>query len=373
MMVSFLFVDSERVWRGGQDQLLTLLRGLIFRGHRVSLICHPQTLLESRAREAGAFVCPVPFRKRNSLASLCRSWKIIRTLKPDILAFNTPQPILICNLASRFSTVRARIIFRRVNFPLRKNPITRLKYSWGIDCIVAISESIASQLKAGGVPASRIRTIYEGIDPTLYSGNRPERVLKNGQPRVVGTLAYLSREKGFHFLVEAAALIPAVQSRTRFVMVGDGECRGELEAQVRDLGLGNCFEFAGFQDAPARYLDQFDIFVLPSLSEGLSSSILAAMASSLPVVATEVGGIPELVQHGHNGLLVPPGNATALAAAIQELIDNPEKAAVMGRSGRALLLERFTLERKIHETEQLCLSLLEGSRPAHETVDARSV
>jgi glycosyltransferase involved in cell wall biosynthesis len=372
-MVCFLFVDSERVWRGGQDQLFTLLRGLILRGHKVSLICHPRTLLESRAREAGADVYPVPFRKRNSIVALFRAWRIIRRLKPDILAFNTPHPILICNLASRFSTVRARIIFRRVNFPLRKNLITRLKYSWGIDCIVAISESIGSQLRAGGIPGSRIRTIYEGIDLTPYSESRPPRSLEPFRPSVVGTLAYLSREKGFYFLVEAAALIPEVERRIRFVIVGDGECRGELEAQVRKRGLEDCFEFAGFQHAPAKYLDRFDIFVLPSLSEGLSSSILSAMASSLPVVATEVGGIPELIRHGQNGLLVAPGNAAALAAAIQDLVEHPEKAAMMGRSGRALLQERFTLERKIQETERLCLSLLQGSKPAHETVDAKSV
>jgi glycosyltransferase involved in cell wall biosynthesis len=372
-MVSFLFVDSERVWRGGQDQLFTLLRGLILRGHRVSLICHPRTLLENRAREAGAVVYPVPFRRRNALISLFRCWTILRRLKPDILAFNTPHPILICNLASRFSTVRARIIFRRVNFPLRKNLITRLKYSWGIDCIVAISESIGSQLKAGGVPASRIRTIYEGIDLNLYAENRSARSRPPGQIKVVGTLAYLSREKGVYFLVEAAAMIPEVQSKMRFVIVGDGECRRELEAQVRKRGLENCFEFAGFQDAPAKYLDRFDIFVLPSLSEGLSSSILSAMASSLPVVATEVGGIPELIHHGQNGLLVPPGNAAALAAALQDLVDHPQKAASMGRMGRELLRERFTLERKILETERLCLSLLQGSTPASETVDAKSV
>jgi hypothetical protein len=132
-MMSFLFVDTEPVWRGGQDQLLTLLRGLIVRGHRLHLVCHPQTLLEERAREAGVTVHPLAIRSEISMSLFFHMREILSRAHPDILAFNTPRPILLGNLASRFSGVQARIIFRRVNFPLRKNWITRLKYNWGID------------------------------------------------------------------------------------------------------------------------------------------------------------------------------------------------------------------------------------------------
>ncbi len=371
-MLSFLFVDSEHVWRGGQDQLFTLLRGLILRGHRVCLICHPRTLLEKRAREIGVGVFPLSFRRSTFPIALLRCWAILRRVQPDILAFNTPRPILLCNLASRLAPVRARIIFRRVNFPLRKNMITRLKYTWGIDCIVAISESIGSQLKAGGVPVSRIQTIYEGIDLTPYPRDRQMVSRKPGEPKVVGTVAYLSPEKGLAYLIEAAALIPGILNRVRFMIVGDGECRKTLEEQVRNRGLEKCIEFVGFQDTPAKYLRDFDVFVLPSLSEGLSSAILTAMATSLPVVATDVGGIPELIHHGENGLLVPPGDAAALAGAIMELVNDPEKAVRMGQRGRELLEKRFTLDRKIAETEQLCISLLQDKARDPRKVDAGS-
>jgi len=102
----------------------------------------------------------------------------------------------------------------------------------------------------------------------------------------------------------------------------------------------------------------FDVFALPSLSEGLSSAILEAMAASLPIIATEVGGIPELVQDGDNGLLVLPADSAALARAIQHLANDPEAAHRMGLRGRERMEERFTLERKILETEQLCNDLL---------------
>ncbi len=368
-MISFLFVDSERVWRGGQDQLLTLLTGLRQRGHRVHLVCHPKTLLEQRARAVGIQVYPLGFRRMAGAVVFLRFLIILKRVHPDILAFNTPRPILPANLASHLVPVQARIIFRRVNFPLRKNLITRLKYKWGIDCIVAISESISLQLQAGGVSASRIRTVYEGIDLALYSPRRQPMLRRPGEPKIIGTVAHLSEEKGLDYLVEAAARIRDVRSRMRFVIVGEGRCRRTLEEHVQAQGLTRVFYFAGFQTSPTEYYGQFDVFVLPSLSEGLSSSILVAMAMALPVVATKVGGIPELVLDKENGLLVPAADAAALAEAIELLAGDPHTAYRMGQIGRQRMEEHFTLDRKILETEQLCASLLSKtarvSWPAH--------
>jgi glycosyltransferase involved in cell wall biosynthesis len=361
-MISFLFLDTERVWRGGQDQLLSLLRGLLQRGHEVHLICHPKSLLEERAREVGVRVHPVSIRSEVGPIAFFRVLAVLFRTHPEVLAFNTPRPILLGNLASRFTSVRVRIIFRRVNFPLRRSPLTRLKYTWGIDCIVAISKSIRYQLRIGGVPASRIRTIYEGMDLTLYPKPEMPKPRRPGEPIVVGTVAHLSHEKGLAHLVKAAATIPNVHSCLRFLIVGDGECREELEDEVRTRGLQPCFQFLGFQDRIAGLLQSFDIFVLPSLSEGLSSAILTAMASSLPVVATDVGGIPELIRNGDNGLLVPPADAGALARAIEFLATNPEERLRMGQAGRKLMEERFTLQRKILETEELCAFFLREKR-----------
>ena len=357
-MISFLFVDSERVWRGGQEQLLTLLPGLIHRGHEVHLVCHPGTLLEERSRAAGAKVHPISFRRGNGIAAFVQLLALLWRVRPEILAFNTPRPILLGNLASRVVGVRARIIFRRVNFPLRKNPIARLKYNWGIHCIVAISESISCQLQTDGVPVRRIRIIHEGMDLSQYPRRKQPRLRKQGEPVVIGTVSHLSEEKGLFYLVEAAATIANAPSTLRFVIVGDGQCRQALEDQVRNRGLESCFEFMGFVKSPAEQFGRFDIFVLPSLSEGLSSAILTAMAASLPVIATDVGGIPELVINGENGLLVPARDHRALGRAIAELSNNPVQAFQMGQVGRRRMEDHFTLDRKIQETEQLCASLL---------------
>jgi glycosyltransferase involved in cell wall biosynthesis len=359
-MLSLLFIDTERVWRGGQDQLLDLVKGLSARGHRVHLACEPFTMLSDQARKSGVLTYRLKVRSEFGLVSLLRLISLLKMIRPQVLAFNTPKAILIGTLASRFAPVSARIVFRRVSFPLRKSRFTRFKYTWGIDCIVAISKSISSQLQIGGLPASKIKIIYEGMDLSLCNQDPNRAFRRPDEPIVVGTVAHLSSEKGLNFLIEAASLIPDAGKRLRFVIVGSGACLQELKALAQTKGVADIFHFAGFQTNIFHYLNTFSLFVLPSLSEGLSSAILEAMAASLPVIATNVGGIPELVRNGDNGLLVPPEDSAALAHAILHLADNPETARQMGIRGRQLIEEQFTLDRKIAETEQLCSILLQN-------------
>lgn len=360
-MVSFLFIDSERDWRGGQTQLYTLMQGLQERGHSIHLVCPPQTPLETRARNLGISVHPAAIRSELGLVFMLRLFFIIRSVRPGILAFNTPKPILMGTLASRFVHTGARIIFRRVDFPLKSGFLSRMKYVWGIDCIISISNSIKFRLQSGGIPETLIRTIYEGIDLSLYPASPGPGNRAPDEPAVIGTVSHLSHEKGMIYLIEAAALIPDVQRRMRFVVVGDGACRSELQELVRKKGLEPCFQFLGFRSDSHLLMKSFDIFVLPSVSEGLSSSIIEAMASSLPVIGSRVGGIPELVLHGKTGLLVNPADPQELAHAIQHLALNPETSRQMGQRGRKRVEEEFGMERKIEETERLCLSLVNGS------------
>ncbi|MBN2320668.1 MAG: glycosyltransferase [Acidobacteria bacterium] len=361
-MLSFLFIDSERVWRGGHVQIFTLIQGLHHRGHRVHLVCFPGTTLETQARDLGISVHTIAIRSEAGVISLFRLYSVLRSVRPDFLAFNTPKPILLGKLASRFAPTGARIIFRRVDFPLRRNFISRMKYTRGIDCIIAISQSIKARLQQGGVPASLIKTIYEGVDLSLFP-EYPEPEKRPPDARVtVGAVSHLSHEKGLSYLVEASALIPDVKRRARFIVVGDGPCREELQNLVRDKGLESCYYFAGFQTVTSDLLKDFDIFVQPSLSEGLGSAIMEAMACSLPVIGSRVGGIPELVRDGENGLLVPPADAENLSKAMQQLLNNPENCRKMGMEGRKRVEAEFTIERKILETEKLCNTLLGKSK-----------
>jgi glycosyltransferase involved in cell wall biosynthesis len=159
---------------------------------------------------------------------------------------------------------------------------------------------------------------------------------------VVGAAGRLSPEKGYGVLVEAAASVARDIPDVGFVHFGDGPLRAELARRVADLGLEGRFRFAGFRTDLHRALPHLDLFVQPSFTEGLPVVVLEAFAAGLPVVATAVGGTPEVVADGENGRLVPPGDPRALALRVAETLADAGARRAMGDRGRALVLDRFT-------------------------------
>ena len=357
--MKILYVDTERVWRGGQEQLFTLMSGIKERQHQVCLAAPAESPLSVRARERDIEV--FPFRQRNELSpravfKLCR---LMRRQDFDIVYANTPRAIVSGGLASILCGVPLRICSRRVNFPLR-SPLSCLKYNWLQDRVITVSVSIRQTLIEGGVRPELIQVIYEGVDLGGIDSRPTSSVLDLGQKLKVGMVAHLSPEKGHRFLLAAAARVVSEFPGVVFVLIGMGPLLSRLEEQVRELGIENHVIFTGFRDDSDTLMRECDVFCLPSLSEGLSSAILVAMASSLPVVATQVGGIPELVVDGETGLLVPPSDVEQLVEALGQVLNSETLRRRMGQAGRRRVEQDFMLERKLDETEQLYLTLLDA-------------
>jgi glycosyltransferase involved in cell wall biosynthesis len=286
-----------------------------------------------------------------------RLWKILGKQDFDVIHLNTPRPLVVGGLASKLCGIPLRFCSRRVNFPLN-SPLSRLKYNWIQESVITVSVGIRRTLIEGGVCPDLIKVIYEGVDlewVDSQQGPAPEPV---NSGLVVGTVAHLSPEKGHRILLEAAARVLSRVPDTHFVLVGEGELMAPLKARVEELGIEKKVTFTGFRSDSEALMKHFDVFCLPSLSEGLSSAILVAMASRLPVVATQVGGIPELVVDGETGILVPPNDATQLADGLCKVLESPQLQEKMGCAGRQRIKERFTLERKLDEMEEHYLSML---------------
>jgi len=235
-----------------------------------------------------------------------------------------------------------------MDYPPHFRPRVRYLYNHCVDGVIAISHAIADVLVAVGVKPGRLRVIHLGIDCRPFEDHRGPRegVRKEwgvaSRDLVLFTAAMLVPRKGHDVLLESVVQLAAEGLPVRWVICGDGPLRGHLEAQVSERGMAQRVSFTGFSSEVARLLAGADVFVLPSLHEGLGIAVIEAMAAGLPAVVSRVGGLPEIVVEGETGLLVPPGDAAALAAAVRRLASEPLWAGTLGRQGRARALQLFT-------------------------------
>ena len=231
--------------------------------------------------------------------------------------------------------------------------------------MIAVSEDIKEFLATDvGIPPSRITTITNGIDtqryaaaPSLRAALRTELGLAADQP-VIGCVGRLEPVKGHTHLIQAARAMREKYPRAVFVLAGQGSLREALEREVQTLGLGECVRFLGYRNDVSRLLAALDIFVLPSLSEGLPLALLEAMAAGVPVVASRVGGIPEVIRDGNNGLLATPGDPGSFAEKLCVLLDRPAFAHTLGATARALVTDRFGLSAMADAYDALYRQLL---------------
>jgi glycosyltransferase involved in cell wall biosynthesis len=236
--------------------------------------------------------------------------------------------------------------------------LQRLAYTFA-HRVVANSEAAAACLRDEGVPARKIRTIANGIDLQLFAP-APQRERR----RAITTVANLRNGKGHDVLLRAFARVRAQVPDATLQLVGDGVLRPKLEALAAALGLAPAVTFLGHRHDVPEILATSDIFAFPSFMEASPNGVIEAMAARLPVVATHVGGIPEIVEHGRNGLLVPAGDDEALAAALIETIERPAQAAALGEAARQTVAGRYSFERMVHEFEALYEQELAGRHVA---------
>jgi glycosyltransferase involved in cell wall biosynthesis len=369
-----LHVDTQRAWRGGQRQVLLTVLGMRERGHRAVLVAHPEGELARRASEGHDLIRLAP----RAEVDLHAGWKlsrIVRELRPDIVHAHDPHAVATASLALSFLTsgrCPGLIASRRVAFHLKGNTFSRWKYHQ-VDCFVAASNAIRHTLIEDGIDPGRIVTVYEGIDVHRVqlepaANIHAEFWLPTHAP-IVGAVAALTQEKGHKYLIDAAALVIREVPEAHFVILGEGDLRPALERQVKELRLDKHVLLPGFRPDVLSFIRSFDLFVMSSLAEGLGTSLLDAMALSKATVATDTGGIPEVVVEGETGLLVPPRDHRALADAVIRLLKDPVKRGQMGAAGLARVTRVFSAERMVEKTLEVYRSYA-GAH--HEDADGTS-
>ncbi|MDO8795621.1 MAG: glycosyltransferase [Vicinamibacterales bacterium] len=356
-----LHIDTARTWRGGQNQVLLTVNGLRSIGDRAALVAHPDGELRRRAAE-GLDLIPIAPRTEMDLSAAWRLSRVIQRLGPDIIHAHDAHGVAMAALALSMGAASTRraggrapafVSARRVDFHLRGNSFSRWKQRQ-VDCFIAASEAIRQMLVADGIPAERTITVHDGIDVEHVLAAPPINVhealwLPHHAP-VVGNVAALVPHKGQRHLVDAAHLVVREIPDARFVILGEGELRDALERQVREHHLEKHVLLPGFRTDVLGCIKGFDLFAMSSVTEGLGTSLLDAMACSRAIVATRAGGIPEVVDNGVTGLLVPPRDHAAMAQAIVRLLKDDGLRKRMGEAGLARVSEWFTVERMVAET-----------------------
>jgi len=375
MTMFSLHVDTARTWRGGQNQVLLTVNGLRAIGQRAALVAHPDGELRRRIEE-GLDLIPVAPRMEMDLSAAWRFARVVKRLRPDVIHAHDPHAVAMASLALSLGAgsatagrAPALVASRRVDFHLKGNSFSRWKYRQ-VDCFVAASEAIRKMLLADGVAPERTVTVHEGIDVDHVAAAPPVNVhetffLPHGAP-VVGNVAALVPHKGHRYLIDAAHLVVQQLPDARFVILGEGELRDHLQRQVHEHRLEKHVLLPGFRTDVLGCLKGFDLFVMSSVTEGLGTSLLDAMAASRPIVATTAGGIPEIVDDGVNGLLVPTRDHHALADAIVRALENADLRRRLGEAGFARVIERFTVDRMVAGTAAV-YERVAGTRRAADT------
>jgi glycosyltransferase involved in cell wall biosynthesis len=333
-----IHIDTARTWRGGQ---------------------HPDGELRRRVAE-GLDLIPLAPRAEMDLSAAWKLSRLLKRLAPDVIHAHDPHGVAMASLALSLGGAArgaarppALVAARRVDFHLKGNSLSRWKYRQ-VDCFIAASEAIRRMLLSDGVPADRTVTVHEGIDvdhvQSAPAVNVHEAFWLPHRAPVVGNVAALVPHKGQRYLIDAARIVVREIPDARFVILGEGELRDHLEKQVHEYHLEKHVLLPGFRTDVLGCIKGFDVFAMSSVTEGLGTSLLDAMACRRAIVATSAGGIPELVEDGVNGLVVPPRDAPALARAIVRALEDNALRQRMADAGFARVCERFTVERMVAGT-----------------------
>jgi glycosyltransferase involved in cell wall biosynthesis len=364
-----LLVEHKTVWGGGQVALWNVLRE--WQRTRAPLepvlVCPPQAELAPRARALGIETVTfdlgaiektrsVAWNFAQRIGPTTRLWRVLRSARAEVVLANCAYSFLAGVFAAKLA--RTPIVWLEQTTTLPSSDLLRRMMDWA-DRIVVVSDAIRAQF-VGLSPsaAQKIAVIYNGVDTERFAMRRAAQETRRAlglahDARVVGTVSRLSPEKGIEFFIAAANVLARDAADIRFVIVGDGPERARLQKIANGAVI-----FWGQRDDIPPLLYAMDVFVLPSLAEGFGIAAAEAMACGLPVVASDVGGLREIVARNETGILVPPRDANALAHALLELLRDENKRRAFGERGRARVEQNFTLA---HQAQQL-QSVLECAR-----------
>ena len=356
------------LWAGAEVQLLSLMRYLArLPGFECSVILFNEGRLAEELRKLPVSLTVISEQTFSPMGIAYRLAKALRKIRPDVIHTHKYKDSFIGTLVAR--SLGIPYVVRVVHglpepfMGLRNAKMVaytaadRLMTGWFVDRVVAVSSDIEKVL-IGMYGSNRVSCIHNGIDLEAVRVTTSREAFRRKwhipeDAVVIGTVGRLVPVKGHAILLDATRILQASIGNVALVLVGDGPLRKDLEANAKRLGLEKSVIFAGQQDQSYDFMNMMDVFVLPSLHEGIPMVVLEALALQRPVVATRVGGIPEVIEHGQTGFLAEPSDASSLARLLQRLVEDLPMAVSIGKAGRTRVEEKFTARTMAGKTAEL--------------------
>ncbi len=347
---------------GAEVHVCALSERLRARGHEVTVVCPKGRLLVAELAARGLRVRTPRTMGKVDPVTLARLVGWLGRDRAQVIHTHLSTAGLLGSFAARIRGIPAVATVHGLN--------TRTCFNWA-HAIIAVSNAVKQHLVGQGMAAERITVVHNGVDLRAMSRADEGGAVREmwdvpvGAPVLI-TVGRLTPKKGHRDLLAALARLvgDARWGDVRLLIVGTGALLRGLKREAEQLGLGERVVFTGFQREVLPFLQAADIFVLPSIQEGLSLSALEAMALGKPVVACRVGGTPEVVVDGQTGVLVSPGQPEELASALQGLLEHPDQARAMGAAGRERVRNSFDFEQMVSKIEEIYRSLISQHTPA---------
>jgi glycosyltransferase involved in cell wall biosynthesis len=369
-MVRILFLVNGFAIGGAEVKLLELVREIKIRFPKTyyPIVCAVGQggPLQERFEKMNVETYVFSKRHRYDVFLIYKVFQLIQKRRINIVQTTLYYADIIGAYTAKLAGIKRIVSWDAMTAPYHygmKNLLAyRLASKW-FTVAVAVSHAIREKIiYERHVPADKTTTIHYGVDNRYFSDTNNESYRKklgfHSKNIVIGTVARLSEQKGHRYLIDATKEVVGRYPNIRVLFIGDGPLRKELELQVNRLGLDSVIKFLGFRSDVKELLSTLDIFVLPSLFEGLPNVVLEAMACGKPVIATNVSGIPEIIDDHQTGILIPPKDSNAIAQAIYQMLQNPKKMKMMGKMSRNRVEEKFSLKQQVNAFVELYEKML---------------
>lgn len=364
MGFNILHTEWSGGWGGQEMRIVAESVALRARGHKMVIACQPDSQILREAKTEGLLTVPMRMRKGLDVAGIALCMRAIRAHDIDLVHTHSSPDAWTCGLAARLAGIRV-VRSRHLSTPVKRGWSSRLVYGRLADRVIASGQAIRDHLMAiNALDPARIVSIPAGIDVQRFapvadsSAVRRELGLADTD-FVVGIVAVLRSWKGHAHLIDAVQRLCAENVPAKLLIVGAGPQEEALRRKVKQLGMDSRVRMLGYRADVPRLIGAMDCSVLPATrNEATSQALPQALAMKVPVIATTVGGLPEVVIHQQTGLLIPPGDADALCRALLWIHQHAAEAKQMAARGYAHVHANFTFERMIDRTEAVYRELV---------------